>query len=461
MDPSARPKVQEDVASDTLYFPPPGFATYEEPSFFQWPFLLRRNPLVTFPASSYRRPHMTWNIPSAEMHFLFDPELIEEVLIHQFDAFPKAGLQNRFLKPLLGNSLITTEGAQWRRQRKIAAPIFRPRSLDLFSPGMNVAVDELLESWPVGAPADVVPLCQRLALNVLQHTLFSDARNIDSDAMLASATRVLKGLGQLSVVDLLNLPFMLRPQRWSSMRHAEKIRTMVNQLIKSREHTGDAGTDLLGRFISAEDPETGERMPPETVVDNIMTLFGAGFETTAGVLAWTLHILAQSPSLQDALAAEAKASPDHDGDPIKTHPLALRVIKETLRLFPSVPVVIRMAARDAVLGDLAIKRGSLVYVCIFVSHRNETTWPDPSRFDPDRFLPENEEARHRTAFLPFGAGPRICIGSRFALMEAVIALAGLTRMFRFSEAPGNSPTPRQYITLRAEGGINLIALARN
>lgn len=441
-------------------FPPPGYGPYEAPTFLQWLSLIRMNPLACFPESSYRERHMTWDLGPTRMVFLFDPELIEDVLLHQLDAFPKAPLQNRFLRPIVGDSLVTTEGKAWRRQRKTAAPMFRPRSLDLFTPGMSASIESELDRWPAGVPVDVVPLAQNLGLSVLQHTLFSGAASIDTDAMVHSAARVLKGMGKITVVDLLGLPFMLQPQRWASKRHADKMRAAIAQVIEARQVSGVAGDDLLGRFMSATDPESGEKMPDQMIVDNILSLYGAGFETTAGAISWALQILAQNPALQEQVAEEAKAL-EGSADPLLACPLTLRVVKETLRLFPSVPVVIRMANRDVTTGDLEIKKGTLVYVCIFVSQRNELTWPDAHRFDPDRFLPEAEAQRHRSAFLPFGAGPRICIGMRFALMEAVLALAGLTRKFRFSEAPDNHPVPRQYLTIRAEGGINLVASPRH
>lgn len=402
---------------------------------------------------------MTWRLGPTQMVFLFDPEMIEDVLLHKLEAFPKAPLQNRFLRPIVGDSLVTTEGKAWRRQRKTAAPMFRPRSLDLFTPGMTASIEGSLRDWPTDTPVNVVPLAQNLGLQVLQRTLFSDAAEIDTDAMVHSAGRVLKGMGKITVVDLLALPFMLQPQRWASKRHADKMREAIRQVIVARGMSGKDGEDLLGRFMSAVDPDSGEKMPEQVIVDNILSLYGAGFETTAGAISWALQILAGNPDLQDKVAAE-EAAWDGASDPLASCPLTLRVVKETLRLFPSVPVVIRMANRDVMVGDLEIRKGTLVYVCIFVSQRNERTWPDAHRFEPDRFLPEAEEARHRSAFLPFGAGPRICIGMRFALMEAVLALVGLLGKYRFSEAPNNSPVPRQYLTIRAEGGINLIASAR-
>lgn len=402
---------------------------------------------------------MTWRLGPTQMVFLFDPEMIEDVLLHQLEAFPKAPLQNRFLRPIVGDSLVTTEGKAWRRQRKTAAPMFRPRSLDLFTPAMTSSIEDSLKDWPTDTPVNVVPLAQNLGLQVLQSTLFSDAAEIDTDAMVHSAGRVLKGMGKITVVDLLALPFMLQPQRWASKRHADKMREAIRQVITARGLSGKDGEDLLGRFMSAVDPDSGEKMPEQMIVDNILSLYGAGFETTAGAISWALQILAMNPDLQDKVAAEAAAW-DGTSDPLTSCPFTLRVVKETLRLFPSVPVVIRMANRDVKVGDLEIAKGTLVYVCIFVSQRNERTWADPHRFEPDRFLPEAERARHRSAFLPFGAGPRVCIGMRFALMEAVLALVGLVGKFRFSEAPDNRPVPRQYLTIRAEGGINLIASVR-
>lgn len=447
------------LSDNALHFPPPGYAAKATPNLWDWLSIARNNPLSGYPRDCYARPHMTWRFARNNLVFVFEPALLEEIFVKQVAKFPKAPLQNRFLKPMFGNSLVTTEGVEWRRQRKIAAPLFRPKEMVSYVSGMAKGVEESCSVWPTEQPFDIAPYCKQLTLNILQNTLFSETKNVDSKAFLTSTQATIDGYGQPSVLDLLGLPPQMHPRRWQARSHIRSLRAFIQDLINDRRASKWNGSDLLGRFLSAQDEETGEMLSDENVIDNIITLFGAGFETTANTLSWALYVLAKNSDLQDMLYAEQNVATIGD-TVLDTFPLAFRCIKETLRLFPPTPLLVRSPSEEVLLDDLVIPEGSTVFTVFYITHRHESHWENPNYFDLDRFGPLAESKRHRMAFLPFGAGPRTCIGMQFAYQEAVLALSKLVGAFEFSEAPGNDPIPWPTITLNAKGGIHLIAKRR-
>jgi cytochrome P450 len=241
---------------------------------------------------------------------------------------------------------------------------------------------------------------------------------------------------------------------------AKEVRTIVEHLLAQRRAQPGSGNDLVARLISARDPATGEQMSDATIVDNLATFLFAGHETTAKALTWTLYLLARAPQWQDRLRDEVqhalRTSPRVGPGTIERLPLTLRVLKESLRLYPPAPVMTRLANQDLDLESTHVPKGSLIVIPIFVLHRHQRLWDDPGRFDPDRFLPENEAKYPRTQFMPFGFGPRICIGSSFALIEATAILATLLQSARFEWDGRHAPEPVSRVTLRPKGGMPLI-----
>jgi cytochrome P450 len=217
--------------------------------------------------------------------------------------------------------------------------------------------------------------------------------------------------------------------------------------------------DILTRLLSARDSDTGQPMPDTMMVDNLTTFLEAGHQTTAQALSWALYLLSRAPAWQDALRAEAFAAAGSaaiDGIHIGELPLTLRVFKETMRLYPPVPAIVRIANEPGTLGEEAIPKGSLIIIPVFALHRHRVLWDDPNRFDPDRFLPEREDARPRAQYIPFGFGLRTCIGMPFAYIEAVAILATLLRRFRFRWDGSHLPDPISQITLHPKGGMPLL-----
>jgi cytochrome P450 len=232
----------------------------------------------------------------------------------------------------------------------------------------------------------------------------------------------------------------------------------VHAIVERRRRSAQLADDLLGRLLAARDPETGEPMGDENLVDNLLTLLEAGHETTAKALTWCLYLLARAPEWQQRVREEVIAvtgGAPVDGSHIDKLALTQRVLKEAMRLYPPAPVLSRLSPKATTLGGHELKAGTNIVMPIFAIHRHRRLWEDPDRFDPDRFLPDREARYWRTQFMPFGAGPRICIGMSFAMAEATAILATLVRGARFEWDGKHLPEPVSRVTLRPKGGMPL------
>jgi cytochrome P450 len=244
----------------------------------------------------------------------------------------------------------------------------------------------------------------------------------------------------------------------SMARAARAVRGIAAEALAKRRRSGIAGADLLGRLMTAEDPESGKTMSDSLIVDNIVTYLLAGHETTAKALSWTLYVLALMPEWQDKAREEVvRVAGGRSLDASNLHdlPLLESVFLEAMRLYPPAPSVMRIAKRPINLGGHNLKSGATIVIPIYVVHRHRRLWTDPLRFDPSRFMPEAKSARHRCAFMPFSAGPRGCIGATFAMHEGKAMLATLLAHAKFELADGEVPTPVARITLHAKPGITL------
>jgi cytochrome P450 len=229
-------------------------------------------------------------------------------------------------------------------------------------------------------------------------------------------------------------------------------------MLRERRNEGQKGDDLMHRLMAARDPETGVPMNEEQLIDNLLTFYLAGHETTAKALTWTLYLLARSPEWTSVLKEEvarvtggAPLGPDH----IDKLVLTQQVIKESMRLYPPVPVMSRQAMADTTIGPLAVKAGTSMVIPIYALHRHRARWTDPEMFDPSRFAPERDAKISRYQYMPFGAGPRICIGMAFAMLEATTMLATMLQSARFACVPDHEPTPMARVTLVPKGGMPL------
>jgi cytochrome P450 len=318
---------------------------------------------------------------------------------------------------------------------------------------------------PAGEPVDVTPLMTRAALDVVMQTLMAGDESFDVAAAGPMMVQYLESVGKVNLLDLFGAPdWIPRPGRARNRRENARMRAMAAASLEARRARGqfDSG-DLLGDLIAARDPETGRGLTDQELVDNILTFIGAGYETTAVALTWALYLIASAPGVQARLHEEATqvlGDRPITGEDVARLTFHDQVIKETMRLYPPVPVLQRRTIRNADLGPVQVRSGEEVGCLIYVLHRSRRLWDRPEAFDPDRFSPERSQDRHRFAFVPFGGGPRICIGAQFATIEMIALLSTFVRRFTFEPAPGLAPLPHLRLTLRPDRPMRLVVRPR-
>lgn len=389
-----------------------------------------------------------------------EPELIREVLLGQPKSFRKSrGLQ--LAKALLGDGLLTSEGDMHKRQRKLASPAFAKNRMGRYGDEMVRITREHAATYAKGESVDVNQLMMRLTLAIVNKTLFDADVTRDAPKVAAALEVILNNMDRLlnpftEIMNLLPLPSTLR------LREAtETLNTIVYRIIAERRANPEDRGDLLSIFLTAQDDETGGTpMTDKQIRDECLTLFIAGHETTANALAWTLYLLAKNPEWVTRAQAEIRAATAGNGVTAIHFPqlkILYNIFAEALRLYPPAWTISREAAVDTEALGYKVAAGTTVVMSQWVMHRHPQYWPDAEKFDPDRFLPENEATRPKFAYFPFGGGPRQCIGDQFAWMEGVLILAVLLEKFTPTLAePGYEADIHPMITLRPRGGMPLI-----
>jgi cytochrome P450 len=423
-----------------------------------------RNPIGVVPQAAYESDLVAYARSRREIVWITAPHLIRQVLLDEREKFLKLA-QIRLLGPLLGKGMLTSEGADWKWQRQAAAPMFRQQDLMGFVPAFVRAAEDAVARWRAQPGVQAVDRDMTQAtFDVISATLLPSADARMPQAVERSTGRFQRSgaWGQLYAVA--NLPRWLpQPGRRAMARSVRDLRMAVAAVIAERRAHRAPPDDLLGRLMRARDPETGQAMNDEQLVDNLLTFYLAGHETTAKALTWTLYLLARSPAWSDALEEEV-ARVAGGGEVQAAHfeqlVLTQQVIKESMRLYPPVPLMTRQAVGDARLGDHAVRAGTSVVVPIYAIHRHARRWEDPDAFDPMRFAPAREARIPRYQYMPFGAGPRICIGQAFAMIEATTMLATFVARARFASLDGHEPAPIARVTLIPKGGMPLAVRLR-
>ena len=427
----------------------------------------RKNPITTYMDAHFRLPVVAAEGVIGRVTMVSDPALIRHVLVENADAYRKDDLQRRVLAPGLGDGLLSAEGDEWRLQRRTLAPIFSARTVQGFAEPMNAAGARLARRLVRrgGAHVDVALEMTRVTLDVLERTIFTQGLPGDPDALGRAITRFLEAVGPIDPLDVFGVPdFVPRIGRLRARPAGRFLAEVVDELIARRKAlmaTGEAGPrDLLTLLLAAQDPETGAGLSDLSVRANITTFIAAGHETTANSLTWALYCLSQDEAARARVEAEVDAA--GAGDLALDHlPFTRAVVEESTRLFPPVPFLSRQAVREDRFGRIKVPRGSLVVVAPWVLHRHHLLWEDPEAFVPERFMPGARERIPRFAYLPFGAGPRVCIGQSFSVQEATILLAHVVRAVRFHLPEDHPPvTPLQRVTLRPEHGLRMRAEVR-
>lgn len=420
----------------------------------------RRNVLELIPELAVRQPMVSGTL-GIRWHMVMDPEALKRVLKDRVEDYPKSTVTRMILEPAIGDSLFVAEGAQWRWQRLAAAPAFAARHVEALAPVMTAAAEtSAARITAAPQPFDAFEEMVAATFEVISDVTFSGDEGFDRDAVHHAIDRYIASTARVSVLDVLGAPpWVPRPGRLVSGGALRRTKAIADRAIADRARRGPRlPPDLLDLLRAGVDPETGRSMNPAELRDNLLTFIVAGHETTALTLAWALYLVAFDPAAQDRAAAEVAGMDRITAADLPRLPYVQQIVQETLRLYPPAAFLSRTARRADTLGGREVRPGDTVMLPIYALHRHRLLWDDPDRFDPDRFAPGVD--RDRFAFLPFGGGPRICIGANFALQEAAIILGTLLARFRFETVPGRVPYPRMILTLRPQGGVWLRATPR-
>lgn len=394
------------------------------------------------------------------------PDHIKHVLQENPQNYHK-GVIYEFLKPVVGQGLLTSEDDFWKRQRRIAQPAFHRKTLATLASGMTGEAAHMIERWRSPAAAnesiDVLDELMALTLEIVSRTMLSTDVGEETDAVRDSVVVLREHVAYRSF-HIFTLPERFPTPRNRRFHHAlSTVDRIVYGMIEKRRRGESEANDLLAMLLAARDEETGEGMTDKQLRDEVMTIFLAGHETTANALSWTLYLLSQHPEVEERLSDEVDAAlagrvPTIEDVP--NLPYTRMVIEEALRLYPPAYAFARTALDDDEIGGYRIPKGAGVVMSPWVTHRHPEFWDQPERFDPERFTPEASAQRPRYAYFPFGGGPRQCIGNEFALMEAQLVLAMVAQQYRLRLVPGHAVVPEPAITLRPLGALPMTLTAR-
>lgn len=415
---------------------------------------LRGNALAAFPKDAFSEDVVVQRFFGREHILLQRPEAIRHVLIDNAQNYRRSPTATRVLRPMFGRGLFLSVGDEWREQRRSVAPVFSPRAVRMLARQVVAAADRLVADLAaVNGTVNLVPVFQRLALEIIGGAIFSlDMRQYGPE-LRELILRYAARLGRPSLADFL-LPLGIpTPADFARARFRHRWLRLIDRIIADRAaRPSEGGPRDLFDILTAADLGAAPALASERLGDQIATIIVAGHETTAAALFWTLYLLAKHPDEQERLADEIMPhglTPENASELLPQLPRTRAVVDESLRLFPPAFVIVRQAIHDDETGGIPVRKGSLVLIAPWIMHRHRRYWAAPDRFDPSRFLPEAAPPP-RFVYMPFGAGPRICVGSPFALTELVLVVAKLVRTFRIELAPHRPVMPVGLVTLQPD-----------
>jgi cytochrome P450 len=429
-------------------------------SLFRYLKLFRADILSAQPAKLYRAWMAEFRTPFFRSYMVNDPELIRLVLNERPEDFPKSDRIGAGLRPLLGDSVFLTNGDLWKQQRRIIDPAFAGGRLrDTFPAIKAAAAAAVIRMAPLadGTPRDIEPETSHAAADVIFRTLFS----VPIEDQIA--TRVFDAFKTYQRTQpILNLAAFIPGPRWmprffrrDTRATARLIRSLITDMTAARLAQiadGTAPDDLATKIMTTADPDTGDTFDVPQMVDQVAIFFLAGHETSAAALAWTLYLLAMHPKWQDRLAEEAQAW-DGEFAGLSTLKATRDVFRESLRLYPPVPMMVRETTKPEVFRKRDVTPGAQVVLSPWHLHRHERIWDKPDDFEPNRWQTENGKTGQRTAYMPFSAGPRVCTGAGFAMIEGVVLLAQMLAAYRFELVQDRPPVPVAHLTVRTANGM--------
>jgi cytochrome P450 len=433
--------------------------------------LFRADILSTQPVRLYRAKMAEVKLPFLHSVMVNTPDLVRLVLQERPRDFPKSARVREGLRLLLGNSVFVTNGPDWEGQRRIIDPAFEGGRLRHSFPAMWAAAQASAARLRPGLQ-EIEAEMSHAAADVIFRTLFSIPIEDKTAAQVYHSFRAHQRSAPIvNLAALLRLPRWLpRPFARETRSTAAHIRALITALTEARMQAITAGTapdDLATKIMTTPDPQTGACFSTGEMVDQVAIFFLAGHETSASALAWALYLVASHPEWQAQLAQEAEVLRPYldsatapDFGVLRHMPLIRDTMREALRLYPPVPMLVRETARPEVFRKRKLGRGAQVIVSLWHLGRHEGIWPDPHAFDPERWQRESTKACARDGYLPFSAGPRVCPGAGFAMAEAVLILARLLLDWQFHALPDKRPVPIAHMTVRARDGIWLDCIKR-
>lgn len=438
--------------------PPKPSARPDKASLWQHLKLFRQDILSSQPARLYRAWMAEFRTPFFRSYLCNDPALVNRILVERPDDFPKSNRIREGLNPLLGNSVFVTNGAVWKRQRRIIDPAFEGGRLRDTFPAM-VAAGRASAARLTPGVVEVEAEMSHAAADVIFRTLFSIPIEHEVAAAVFHEFRAYQRTQPLlNIAAFLPLPrWFPRFHRRATKRSAAVIRSLITRLCEARARAiadGTAPDDLATKIMTTRDPLSGEAFTTEEMVDQVAIFFLAGHETSASALAWALYLLALYPEVQKKVAAEAAGLGDAPEFAALSRLKYTRdVFREVLRLYPPVPMMVRENACPEEMRGRKVAPAAQLVLSPWHLHRHERIWDRPDAFDPDRWQTEENRACARDAYMPFSAGPRVCTGAGFAMVEGPLLLALLVRDWRFERVEGRDPVPVAHLTVRAREGI--------
>ncbi len=423
----------------------------------------QRNLIETYHRDCYRQGIVETRFPGLHNFVVNDPAGIRRILLDNVTNYPKADIEHRILGPLLGNGLITSEGETWRLHRRMLAPFFDGRSVAAYAHDMVQAADAHLKRWdqlPGGSVLDMADEMMQLTLEIISRSMFSSDSGSMVDIVRSTATRYQKAM-MFGLMDfapgIKSIWGVFKKRRGNGI--LSELDAAIFDLIERRKKISNPtpNEDLLGRLLRARDDETGAGMTAREVRDQVFTMFAAGHETTALALTWTWFLLATHPveeaMLHDELDKVLQGRPPVYED-LTQLPYTRMVLQEAMRLYPAVYTLAwRQAASDDEVGGHKIPKGATVAIVPWILHRHESFWKNPESFQPTRFSPKANAGRDRFAYLPFGFGPRVCIGAAFAMTEGTLLLAAIAQRYRLRLTENARVETKGLITLTAKYGM--------
>lgn len=405
-----------------------------------------------------------FNLGSMQVCLLSEPDLVREVLVTKSSSFEKGEKDRYIMGRFLGKGLVTSEGDLHKRQRKLSQPAFRKKRISLYADAMCRQTERVLSEWKDGDEFDMVKEMMHLTMFIVTETLFQIDVSEKSEA-IGESIETLQDVANKDFQTPWKISYWWPiPRNIRANRALQFVRGTIDEMIATRRAEEAAGEwedrgDLLSALIHASDEETGERMSDEQLRDELITLFVAGHETTSNALAWTWYLLSQHPEIEAKLHEELDRVLGEKPvtlEDLPRLPYVQKVLKESMRLYPPAWILnARCATEDVMIGEWLIKKGTYVFMSPYVMHRREDVFPDAEAFDPERFSPEQEKERNRFAYIPFGAGHRVCIGNAFAMMEASLILARIAQTYRVEMLPGQKVERLSQITMSPKNGLQM------